>query len=109
LELAAHVCATACPHLRAPGAPRPGSTERNRSDRAGKRSTNATMPDNAYIEAFNGRLRAECLNAHWFLTLADTAEKLEGWRRDYNEQRPHSAIGNNVPAALMKSTHAASP
>jgi len=65
--------------------------------------------DNAFIEAFNGRLRAECLNAHWFLSLADAAEKLEAWRRDYNEQRPHSAIGNNVPAALMKSAYAASP
>ncbi len=37
--------------------------------------------DNAFIEAFNGRLRAECLNAHWFLTLADAQEKLEDWRR----------------------------
>jgi putative transposase len=65
--------------------------------------------DNAFIEAFNGRFRAECLNAHWFLSLADAAEKLEAWRRDYNEERPHSAIGNNVPAALMKSARAASP
>lgn len=65
--------------------------------------------DNAYIEAFNGRFRAECLNAHWFMGLEDTAEKLEVWRRDYNEERPHSAIGNNVPAALMKSTGASSP
>lgn len=37
--------------------------------------------DNAFIEAFNGRFRAECLNTHWFLTLADAAEKLEAWRR----------------------------
>jgi putative transposase len=43
------------------------------------------------------------------MTLADTAEKLETWRRDYNEQRPHNAIGNKVPAALMKSVHEASP
>ncbi len=57
--------------------------------------------DNAFIEAFNARLRAECLNAHWFLSLADAAEKLEAWCRDYNEQRPHGAIGNKVPAALM--------
>lgn len=62
-----------------------------------------------FSEAFNGRRRAECLNAHWFLNLADAAEKLEAWRRDYNEQRPQGAIGNNVPAALMKSAHAASP
>ena len=38
--------------------------------------------DNAFIEAFNGRFRAECLNAHWFLTLADAAEKMEDWRKD---------------------------
>ncbi len=39
---------------------------------------------NGFVESFNGRLRAECLNAHWFLSLADAAEKLETWRRDYN-------------------------
>jgi len=65
--------------------------------------------DNAFIEAFNGRFRAECLNTHWFLSLADAAEKLEDWRRDYNEHRPHSAIGNNVPAALVKSGIRTSP
>ena len=65
--------------------------------------------DNAFVEAFNGRFRAECLNAHWFLSLADAAEKLEAERIDYDEQRPHSAIGNKVPAALMKSAHAPSP
>jgi len=59
--------------------------------------------DNAFIEAFNGKFRAECLNAHWFLTLADAAEKLEAWRRYYNEERPHSAIGNNAPIMLTKS------
>jgi putative transposase len=56
---------------------------------------------NAFIEAFNGRFRAECLNAHWFLTLTDAAEKLETWRRDYNEDRPHGAIGNKTPITLM--------
>ncbi len=50
--------------------------------------------DNAFIEAFNGRFRAECLNQHWFLTLADAREKMEDWRRYYNEERPHGAIGN---------------
>jgi putative transposase len=57
--------------------------------------------DNAYIEAFNGRFRAECLNSHRFLTLADAREKLEAWRRYYNEDRPHGAIGYKVPIALM--------
>lgn len=65
--------------------------------------------DNAFIEAFNGRLRAECLNTHWFMSLADAREKLEDWRRYYNEERPHGALGNNVPSALMKSGDAASP
>ena len=41
--------------------------------------------DYAFIEAVNGKFRAECLSAHWFLTLADAAEKLEDWRRYYNE------------------------
>ena len=65
--------------------------------------------DNAFIEAFNGRFRVECLNAHWFLSLADAREKLETWRVDYNEQRPHSAIGNRVPIDLMKSERATNP
>ena len=52
---------------------------------------------------FNGRFRAECLNTHWFLTLADAAEKLEAWRRYYNEERPHGAIRNKVPIMLTKS------
>jgi putative transposase len=58
--------------------------------------------DNAFVEAFNGRLRAECLNAHWFLSLADATEKLEAWRRDYNDERPHSAIGNKPPVTLIE-------
>ena len=65
--------------------------------------------DNAFIEAFNGRLRAECLNAHWFLTLADAREKLEDWRKDYNEVRPHGAIGNRPPVCLMTPAGASSP
>ena len=57
--------------------------------------------DNAYIEAFNGRFRAECLNAHWFLTLDDARAKLEDWRRYYNEERPHGAIGQRTPITLQ--------
>ncbi|WP_149140747.1 integrase core domain-containing protein, partial [Gemmobacter caeruleus] len=48
----------------------------------------------------NSKFRAECLNAHWFLTLADAREKMEDWRRHYNEDPAHSAIGCNVPIAL---------
>lgn len=64
---------------------------------------------NAFIEAFNGRFRAECLNQHWFLTLADAREKMEGWRRYYNEERPHGPIGNKVPISLVNSGGATSP
>ena len=53
--------------------------------------------DNAMIEAFNARLRAECLNESWFLSLEDAREKIEGWRRHYNGERPHSALGNLAP------------
>jgi putative transposase len=65
--------------------------------------------DNAFIEAFNSRFRAECLNAHWFLSLADAQKKLEDWRRYYNEERPHGAIGNKTPIMLLNCDGAASP
>jgi putative transposase len=65
--------------------------------------------DNAFIEAFNKKLRSECLNAHWFLSLEDACEKLEAWRRHYNEERPHSAIGNIPSIMLANSAGATSP
>ena len=49
--------------------------------------------DNAFVESFNGRLRDECLNAHWFLSIADARSKIEAWRKDYNESRPHTSLG----------------
>ena len=57
--------------------------------------------DNAFIVSFNGKFRAECLNTHWFMSLDDARDKLESWRRDYNEFRPHSAIGNIPPIELI--------
>jgi putative transposase len=60
--------------------------------------------DNAFIESLNGKFRAECLNANWFLSLDEARQKCEAWRRDYNEVRPHSAIGNQVPAVLHRMT-----
>lgn len=54
--------------------------------------------DNAHIESFNGSLRDECLNAHWFLSLEDARAKIEAWRIEYNEFRPHSSLGNMTPA-----------
>ncbi|MGU3422391.1 IS3 family transposase [Methylobacterium sp. D54C] len=53
--------------------------------------------DNALVESFNGRLRDECLNANWFLSLADARSKIETWRRHYNESRPHTALGWLTP------------
>ncbi len=47
---------------------------------------------NAYVESFNGRLRDECLNANWFTSLSDARRKIESWRQDYNQQRPHSSL-----------------
>ena len=60
------------------------------------------VTENAHIESFNGRLRDECLNATVFVTLADAKAKLETWRLDYNEHRPHSSIGNLTPAEFSK-------
>ena len=48
--------------------------------------------DNAFIESFNGTLRDECLNVHWFDDLTDAKEKLEAWRNEYNESRPHRSL-----------------
>ena len=52
---------------------------------------------NAYIESFNGRLRDECLNEHWFTSLPLALTIVESWRNDYNAVRPHSALGNRTP------------
>ncbi|WP_447781228.1 IS3 family transposase [Stenotrophomonas riyadhensis] len=53
---------------------------------------------NAYVESFNGRLRDECLNEHWFPTLLHARTSIESWRRDYNEERPKRALGGLTPA-----------
>jgi len=53
--------------------------------------------DNAYIETFNGTLRAECLDTHWFGTPAEAKERIEAWRKEYNESRPHRAPGERTP------------
>lgn len=53
---------------------------------------------NAYVESFNGRLRDECLNEHWFPTLLHARTSIESWRRGYNEERPKRALGGLTPA-----------
>ena len=52
---------------------------------------------NGFIESFNGRFRDECLNEHWFRDLAHAREVIGNWRRDYNENRPHSALSYQTP------------
>jgi putative transposase len=53
--------------------------------------------DNAFIESFNGTFRAECLNAHWFGTLAEAKRLIEAWRQEYNESRPHRSLSDRTP------------
>lgn len=57
--------------------------------------------DNAFAEPSNGKVRTECLNTACFMSLDDARSKCEAWRRDYNEHRPHSAIGDKCPIELM--------
>ncbi len=57
--------------------------------------------DNAYVESFNGHFREECLNQHWFETLAEAREVIEAWRIEYNTERAHQALGQQAPAAVQ--------
>jgi putative transposase len=58
--------------------------------------------ENGYVESFNGRLRDECLNENWFGDLAEARETIEAWRQDYNQSRPHSALGYRTPEEFAK-------
>jgi putative transposase len=58
--------------------------------------------DNAFIEAFNGRFREECLNENWFLSPEDAREKVETCRQEYNRHRPHGALDNLSPDEFTK-------
>jgi putative transposase len=58
--------------------------------------------DNCYVETFNGSLRDECLNVHWFETLDQAREIIEAWRRDYNESRPHMALAEVAPSDFAR-------
>ena len=57
---------------------------------------------NAFCESFHGRVRDECLNEHWFLSLADARQLVEAWRQDYNQDRPHSALGYQTPVEFAQ-------
>ena len=56
---------------------------------------------NAFIESFNGKFRDECLNEHWFLSLQEAQLVIEAWRREYNEERTHSTIGDMTPMEFI--------
>ena len=53
--------------------------------------------ENAVIESFNGRFRDECLNAQVFVSSHDVRQKIDAWRIDYNEHRPHGSLGDLIP------------
>jgi len=57
--------------------------------------------ENAFAESFNGRLRDECLNTNWFLSLKNARHIIEDWRKDYNSVRPHSSLGGLAPKEFM--------
>lgn len=56
----------------------------------------------AHVESFNATLRRECLNAHWCESLHEAKERIEAWRREYNESRPHRALRDRTPEELAK-------
>lgn len=58
--------------------------------------------ENAFIESFNGRLRDECLNVHQFTCIADAQAKIEAWRIDYNQRRPHGSLGYLTPDEYVR-------
>lgn len=57
---------------------------------------------NGYVESFNGKLRDECLNVSWFENLWDARRKIAAWQKEFNEERPHSSLGYQTPAAYAR-------
>lgn len=60
--------------------------------------------DNPFIESFNGSFRDECLSLNWFLSLDDAQRKIEAWRVDYNEYRPHKSLNDETPKGTCHRT-----
>ncbi|MFC2172831.1 IS3 family transposase [Acidobacteriota bacterium] len=58
---------------------------------------------NGFVESFNGKFRDECLNENWFVSLQDARETVERWRIHYNNERPHSSLGNVTPSEFATS------
>lgn len=59
--------------------------------------------ENTFIESFNGKFRDECLNMHWFMSLAHARRIVEDWRVDYNTERPHSSLNDMTPEEFIRS------
>ena len=57
---------------------------------------------NGFVESFNDKFRYSCLNAEYFVGLEDARRRIEAWRHDYNEQRPHRSIGRIPPAVFAR-------
>jgi putative transposase len=57
---------------------------------------------NAFVESFHGKLRDECLNASWFANLFEARRKIEAWKEEYNEERPHSSLGYLTPREFAR-------
>ena len=62
--------------------------------------------ENAFIESFNGRLRDECLNVHQFASLENARSRIEAWRHDYNQRRPHGSLGHLTPNEFVRQRQA---
>ncbi|MGF6959357.1 transposase InsO family protein [Paraburkholderia youngii] len=62
----------------------------------------AKPTDNSFTQTFNGPFRDECLNLHWFESLAKAKRQIEAWRRDYNETRPHMALDDLTPGEFAR-------
>ena len=57
---------------------------------------------NAFVESFNGKFRAYCLDLHWFASIEDARSIIDDWQRHYNHVRPHRSLGRNPPAVFAK-------
>ena len=67
------------------------------------------LTDNAFIESFNGRLREECLNQHWFSSLDEARRLTKAGREDYNRVRPHGALGHRTPLEFARNSAGHAP
>ncbi|WP_256725108.1 integrase core domain-containing protein, partial [Xanthomonas oryzae] len=72
------------------------------TDKRGKCRAASNVYKETAAKSFNGRLRDECLNEHWFPTLLHARTEIERWRREYNEHRPKKTIGGMTPAAYAQ-------